>query len=221
MGKMNNIIGLIKREILINFRLVANILPLALIVLSVFIMMPTSPNFKEDQLIVLGFSINLFFFIILYIQIYLQEHKDKEITFLITLQIKKENIVVSKLLFTIIINSFFNILMIIPLVFISSSFNVVINAYIINVFIGTIAGVIILSYFLQSNFELFLSMSQYLRVLIYLIFIALIYLFKLQIKGISYSLDFNPLYIFLLLIFFTYLFYKTLCKMFSQSKMYL
>lgn len=221
MGKMNNIIGLIKREILINFRFVANRLPLALIVLAVFIMMPTSPNFKEDQLIILGFSINLFFFMILYIQMYLQEHKDKEIIFLITLQIKKENIVVSKLLFTIIINSFFNILMIIPLVFISSSFNVVINAYIINVFIGTITGVIIFSYFLKSNFELFLSMSQYLRVLIYLIFIALIYLFKLQIKGISYSLDFNPLYIFLLLIFFTYLFYKTLCKMFSMSKMYL
>lgn len=199
---LNTIKALVKREIIINYKLLVGRLPLVLIILVTIPFFSISvPTIRvRDILILFGFTLNILFAITFLSQIYLQELKDNEIKFLLTFMVDKSKIVISKIIYILIIISILNLMLAIPEFLIFNSIIIFTNIFLLNIVIGFSSGLLLLSAFLMSNYEFFLNITPYIRGLIIFSVFALSYLFKFISPGINKSFNFNPLLSFSLLI---------------------
>jgi hypothetical protein len=214
------ILEFIKREFFSSQKILLNHIPILAIVLLIVIF--TGKIFENaNYYLLLMFSLNMFFSLIFFINVYLQKLKDKEIIFLLTLQLDKRSIILSKILYVILTAVIFNIILFLPSVFLEIKTNVLVNAFVINAFLSILVGVSLLFLFLFTSFEVFISYSQYIRLGIMVLFVVSIKLLKKDFFELMNIYNFNILLSLIPIIIVIYISYRIIISNFLKKKSYL
>ncbi|MDI6779124.1 MAG: hypothetical protein QME25_02840 [Bacteroidota bacterium] len=214
------ILEFIKREFFSSQKILLNHIPILAIVLLIVIF--TGKIFEyANYYLLLMFSLNMFFSLIFFINVYLQKLKDKEIIFLLTLQLDKRSIILSKILYVILTAVIFNIILFLPSAFLEIKTNVLVNAFVINAFLSILIGVSLLFLFLFTSFEVFISYSQYIRLGIMVLFVVSIKLLKKDFFELMNIYNFNILLSLIPIIIVIYISYRIIISNFLKKKTYL
>lgn len=215
----NAVLKVLKREFYINRKLSLSYLPIYVLIILFFAITGRALESSNKHLLLL-LAINLFFPMIYFVNIYLQQSKDKDLPFLSALPINKKDVVAGKIFYIVLVSMLFNGFICLTVLSMTNSLVIYINSLFMNCFIGTLVGMTFLAFFLFSSFENFISFSQYIRIIIVLAFTSVIYIVKLDISDLSSAFTYNPVYPILLYISVIYIFYKFLLIQFRRKKSY-
>lgn len=189
---MKDLIEIAKRTFYVNSSLIYWYLMLMTIVYFLFIISGDVYNDVRMYLI-FGLTMNPLFSIIFFIGLYLQELKNKELQFLITMQLSRRSIVGGKFLFSLLFNWMFNLLICLPIITFNISAVSIINYFFICSLLGVTISIILLGIYLLYSFEVFLIYQQYIRLLMIIIVIVTTRIIRVTTLNISSALEFNPL----------------------------
>jgi len=217
----NYIFKFIKREFYINRKLSFNYLLIYLIIISFFA--ATGHVFGNiNRILLFSFVINIFFSTVYFVNIYLQQLKDKELPFILTLPVDKSLIILGKIFYIILVCSIFNGLIYLMIIILMHNLLLIwINSFLANCFISIIIGLTFFKLFLFTSYENFINFSQYVRIIIILAFISIIYIAKLNILNIFSIFNYSPIFPFIIYILVIYTFYKIILIRFQKKKSYL
>lgn len=191
-----DLLRLVGREFIVNYKFIVGRIPFLLLIAMVLVLRLSSSS-SQSLLVVAGVAINILVGVIAFIQIFLSAHKNNDLKFLLVLQVDKKHIVDSKMLFITLLSILYNIPVVFPLAFTNVSSLVVCNVFILDVLISSLIGSAMLLLYIRSNFESFLTRSQYLRWAIVLSFMLVASMFHGAASEIVLALQFSPLFAFL------------------------
>ena len=187
-----HLLKLVSREVIINYKLIAWRLPF-LIFIAIFPTLHLASSPSLSLLVAASVAINFLVGMITFIQVFLSEHKNNDLRLLLVLQVDKKHIVDSKMIFITLLSILINIPLVLPIAFAADSLSVVCNAFTVDVLISSMIGCAMLLLYIRTNFESFMTLSQYVRWASVLSFMLGVSMMHPTASGIVSALQFNPL----------------------------
>ena len=216
----NGAIQILKREFHINRRLSMSHLPIALIVAVLFAVTGSALG-DLSRFLVLCVSLNIFLAMIYFINVYLQQSKDREMQFLAALPVDKGDIIGGKVLYIVLVCLLFNLILHAFMASATRQVLVPLNSFFLSTFVATMIGLLFLAIFLFYSFENLINYSQYIRAVVVLAFIAVIYLGRFSFGALSRLFEFNPVLPMLVYGALVYVSYRLLASGYSKRRSYL
>lgn len=211
---------ILNREIHINRRLSLSHLPIALIVAVLFAVTGSAMG-DLGRFLVLCVSLNIFLSMIYFINVYLQQSKDREMQFLAALPVDKGDVILGKVLYIVLVCLVFNLILHAFMASATRQLIIPLNSLFLSTFVATMMGQLFLAIFLFSSFENLINYSQYIRAVVVLAFIAVIYLGRFNVGALSRLFEFNPVLPMLVYGALTYASYRLMVNRYARRRSYL
>lgn len=207
------------REFYANKKLTISHLPVIMILVAVAML--TGGALPPARILIISFALNLFFVMVYFMNVYLQQSKDKELQYLASLPIERREIIIGKILYIGLVSFLFNLLIQALFLTTTGNFLISINALFLNTFIAMLLGMTILTLFIFSSFEKLMHHSQYMRAIIIFAFIGMVYFWRIDLTALGDSLTYNPVVPIVLYGLVVYVYYKLMVMAFLKKKSYL
>jgi len=144
-------------------------------------------------LIVLAFSLNVFFPMIYFTNLYLQQSKDRELQHLATLPVGQGAVIAAKVMYVVLAGLAFNVPLFLTLGIATGASLVCVNAFVLCTSIATSVGTMLLALFLFLPFEQLLGYSQHVRLGIVLVAVSVLYVVRFDPRTLTPMLEYGPL----------------------------
>lgn len=217
---MSGLAGVLRREFTLNRKVTLSHLPLLLIFVVVGVFAGRAAG-RSGTVLVMAISLSVFFSMLHFVNVYLQQSKDKDLQFLAALPLRKSDIVAGKFAYLAIVVLFFNGLTHAAMISLIGDWEICLNSFLLSSFLGVLIGMVVLGLFLFVNFENLMGYSQVLRAAIIAAFILAVYLMKADLTSLRESMHFNPVLPFALYIGCTGLLYTLMRSRFLKKRSYL
>jgi len=217
---IGHVVKLAKRELNINKNISASQLPIMLILVLVSVIAAVVSG-GSDRLLLLCPVLNLFLAMVHFTNIYLQQSKDRELQYLVTIPVEKRDIVIGKIFYVglvaFLLNAFIHSMLILKL----DNILMGVNSLFLSTFIAVVVGMTLLMISFCVDFEKLMRYSQYLRAIIFLAFIASVYLARFDYSSYRDVLLYNPAITFTVCALVIYSYYRLILTTFLRKKSYL